>query len=196
LGPKVIADDDRTSANTLDKPPASISCCTPTMTLHQRNAALRHRRLLRAVGEECRRLREDAGRSQSAVARAAHVAQAHLSAIEAGEAEPSLEVLGRVGAALGTDLSVRFFQNTGPRLRDRVQCLMEQAVLEHASARWRPDLEVPVYRPVRGVIDVLLHDRTGPDTVATEAHSLLRRVEQQVRWANQKADALAALPRF
>jgi transcriptional regulator with XRE-family HTH domain len=164
--------------------------------IHHREAASRHRRLLRAIGDDCRRLREDAGESQTAVARAAGVAQAYLSAIEAGEAEPSLAILGRVGAALGTDLSVHFFQNTGPRLRDRIQLMMEQAVLEHASPRWRPELEVRVYRPVRGVVDVLLHDKTGPDSVATEAHSLLRRVEQQLRWANQKADALAALPGF
>jgi hypothetical protein len=50
-----------------------------------------------------------------------------------------------------------------------------------------------VHRPVRGVIDLVLEDRDGPDTVAPELQSELRRVEQQVRWANQKADALAGL---
>jgi hypothetical protein len=53
---------------------------------------------------------------------------------------------------------------------------------------------VQVVRPVRGVIDLVLHDRTRPDTVATEFHAQLRRVEQQIRWANQKADALGSLP--
>ena len=32
--------------------------------------------------------------------------------------------------------------------------------------------------------------------MATELNSQLRRVEQQIRWSTQKADALAALPEF
>ena len=51
-----------------------------------------------------------------------------------------------------------------------------------------------MYRPVRGVIDLVLEDHREPATVATELQSQLRGAEQQVRWANQKADALAALP--
>jgi hypothetical protein len=53
---------------------------------------------------------------------------------------------------------------------------------------------VNIVRPVRGVIDLVLEARDTPDTVATEFQSQLRRVEQQIRWANQKADALASLP--
>ena len=75
--------------------------------INQREATAQHRRLLRKLGDELRQAREDAGRSQREVARAAGIAQAHLSAIEAGDAEPSLEVLGRLGAVLGLDLSVR-----------------------------------------------------------------------------------------
>ena len=165
-------------------------------SINLRETAQRHRKLIRALGADLQQMREDAGRSQRSVARAAGVTQAHLSAIEAGEAEPSLEVLGRLGSALGADLSVKYFANTGPPIRDRHQLAMEQAVLTVAHQRWRPDLEVRVYRPVRGVIDLVLHDQTGPDSVAAEAHSLIRRVEQQVRWANEKADALAALPGF
>jgi transcriptional regulator with XRE-family HTH domain len=162
--------------------------------INQRETAARHRRVIRELGDEIRKLREDAGLSQRAVASAAKMAQAHLSAIEAGTAEPSLRVLQRLGAALGSDLSVRYFVNTGPRVRDRLQLLMEQAALELAHGRWRADLEVPVHRPVRGVIDLVLHDQSGADTVASEAHSRLLRVEQQIRWANEKADALAGLP--
>lgn len=163
-------------------------------TIHLRDTAARHTRLLRTLGEGIRRHREDAGLSQSEVAKAAGIAQGHLSDIEAGEAEPSLKVLGRLGAALGLDLSVRYFANTGPRVRDRLQLPMEQAILEAAHPRYRPDLEVRVWRPVRGVIDLVLHDRTAPLSVATEVHSQIRRAEQQIRWANEKADALAALP--
>lgn len=51
-------------------------------------------------------------------------------------------------------------------------------------------LEVPVYRPVRGVIDLVAHDRAANLAVATEVQSQMRRLEQQVRWSNEKADAL------
>ena len=170
---------------------------TDAMTvINQREATAQHRRLLRKLGDELRQAREDAGRSQREVARAAGIAQAHLSAIEAGGAEPSLEVLGRLGAVLGLDLSVRYFANTGPRIRDHIQAVIEQAAIEASHVRWRPDLEVPVSTPVRGVIDAVLHDRTSPDSLATEIQSQILRVEQQLRWAREKADALAALPEF
>jgi hypothetical protein len=47
-----------------------------------------------------------------------------------------------------------------------------------------------VHRPIRGVIDLVL-ERADPPIVACEAHSDLRRLEQQVRWARAKSDALA-----
>ena len=51
-----------------------------------------------------------------------------------------------------------------------------------------------MYRPVRGVIDLVLADRSARIAVPTELQSELRRVEQQIRWSVQKADALAATP--
>ena len=99
-----------------------------------------------------------------------------------------------IAAALGCDLSLRLFPNTGPRIRDRLQVAMSEALLEILHRRWQPRPEVPVYRPVRGVIDLVLVDPIAHDAVATELQSQLRRVEQQVRWSAQKADALAALP--
>ncbi len=139
-------------------------------------------------------MREDAGTSQAAIARVARVNQAHLSRIEAGTAEPSIEVLIAVATALGADLSVRLFPNTGPRIRDHLQIAIAGALIAALHPRWDVAPEVPVYRPVRGVIDLVLSDTAGPDVVAVEIHSQLRRVEQQIRWATQKADALAALP--
>jgi hypothetical protein len=69
---------------------------------------------------------------------------------------------------------------------------MIEALLAALHPRWVPHLEVAVYRPVRGVIDVVLQDRDTLDLVAGEAHSLLHTVEGQLRWAGQKADALAS----
>lgn len=149
---------------------------------------------MRAVGDHLRQMREDAGRSQAAVARAAGVSPGHLSRIEAGEAEPSELILERLGVALGAELGVRYFPNTGPRIRDRIQVAMSEALLAALHPRWRATPEVAVYRPVRGVIDVVLEEVTGPETVSTELHSQLRRVEQLIRWQTAKRDALAALP--
>lgn len=164
------------------------------MTINLRQVRSRRRDLLRALGVETRRLREDAGLSQAVIARAAGISPSHLSYVEAGLREPSLEVLLRLGAVLGADLSIRYFPVTGPRIRDRHQLAMAEAVLPLVRAAWHARPEVPVYRPVRGIIDLVLDHRTQPTTLATELQSELRRVEQQVRWANQKADALAALP--
>ena len=50
---------------------------------------------------------------------------------------------------------------------------------------------MPVYRPIHGVIDLVLHDLDAGVLVAVEFHSQLRRLEQQIRWAHEKADALA-----
>ncbi len=45
-------------------------------------------------------------------------------------------------------------------------------------------------KPDRGVIDVVLADVKASEIVATEVQGQLRRVEQQLRWAGQKADSL------
>ncbi len=137
-------------------------------------------------------MREDAGRSQAAVAqRGGRRQRSTCRDIEAGDAEPSILVLERIGMALGADLGVRYFANTGPRIRDHLQVAMSEALLRELHPRWRATPEVPVYRPVHGVIDLVLEERTGDATVATELHSQVRRVEQQLRWQMQKADALA-----
>jgi len=164
------------------------------MDLNLRQLKTNKRDLLRAIGDELRRLREDAGLSQAAVARAAGISPAWVSEIEAALADPSLEVLLRLGTVLGADLSLRYFPQTGPLIRDRLQLPMSEGLLSVLSPRWSAAPEVAVYRPVRGVIDLVLTDRDGPDTVATELQSQLRRVEQQIRWSQEKAGALGALP--
>jgi hypothetical protein len=52
-------------------------------------------------------------------------------------------------------------------------------------------LEVPVTKPARGVVDAALVDAAAPLAVAAEFQSEFRRVEQQIRWNNEKADGLA-----
>jgi len=166
------------------------------MELNLRHLRARRRELLRAIGDDLRRYRLDAGISQAAVATAAGVSQGHLSAIESGAAEASLEVLLRLGAVLGLDPSLRWFANSGPLLRDHLQVPMSETLIATSREAWRPAPEVRVYRPVRGAIDVVLDHRIHPDSVATELQSRLHRVEQQLRWHQQKADALATLPEY
>ena len=172
----------------------SAAVLTAVMPINLRRIHAAHRDLVRAIGADLRRLRDDVGLSQAVVAGAAGISPSHLSYIEAGRREASLEVRFRLGAVLGADLSMRSFADTGPVLRDHLQAAMGQGLLPELAPCWRTAPEVAVYRPVRGVIDLVLEDRREPDTVATELQSQLRRGEQQVRWANQKADALAALP--
>lgn len=164
--------------------------------INQRQLRATRRDLFHALGVEIRRQREDAGRSQAAIAAAAGISAGHLSAIEAGTAEPSVRVILAIATALGCDLSVRLFQGSGPRIRDRLQIAMLEALVPLLDRRWAQRVEVPVYRPIRGVIDLVLADPDAHEVVASEIQSQLRRVEQQIRWSVQKADALALLPEF
>jgi transcriptional regulator with XRE-family HTH domain len=159
-------------------------------TKFEQQVAGRQRLLRRAVGEELRRVREDEGLSLRAVSAAAGYHHSHLPRIEVGDRDGSLDALAAYAAAMGHDVSVRLFPATGPRVHDHIQVRMIEALLRTIHPRWIPRLEVPVYRPVRGVIDVVLQDREGPDVVAGEGHSALHAVERQLRWAAQKADSL------
>jgi transcriptional regulator with XRE-family HTH domain len=144
----------------------------------------------RALGMEIRTIREDAGIPQIRLAEAAKISRAHLCAIEAGKAEASTEVLAAIADVLGASLSVRLYPGTGPRIRDHIQAAILEALLRELHPRWKRFVEVPVYRPVRGVIDLVLHDPQAPVLVAVEIQSELRRLEQLIRWSNQKRDAL------
>ena len=158
-------------------------------------AALREQRdLRRAVGLEIRRAREDAGVSQDRLAAEAGISQGHLSRIEAGEVEASMAILAAIARALGGRLRIRIEPGSGPAIRDHIQAAMLQALLPLIDVRWARFLEVPVHRPVRGMIDLVLADQPANLLVATELQSQIRRLEQQLRWAMEKAEALRNLP--
>jgi DNA-binding XRE family transcriptional regulator len=165
------------------------------MVAHRRlrlriEAARRADGIGRAVGESFRHAREDAGLPQRKVAEVAGVSSSHYAEIEIGSAHPSLEAMAAISLALGGELSVRFHSGTGPRIRDRIQAAMVEAVLRVLDPRWAHFVEVPVYRPAVGVIDLVLAERATDLLVAAEFHSQLRRLEQQIRWARGKADSL------
>ena len=128
-----------------------------------------------------------------ALAMAAGISPSTQPAIEVGTNSPSIEVLARVAQVLGAGLGVRLYAGTGPRIHDHLQAPLLKALVRDLHPRWVRRLEVPLRGQVRGVIDLVFEDASEPAIVACEAESQLRRLEQQVRWATMKADALAVL---
>ena len=159
-------------------------------TTLERSIRERHRAVRRSIGEEIKRARMEAGLSIRELGAAIDIDPGHLSRAEAGARDVSVRTLVAAAAACGHDASVRCFPSSGPRVRDRHQVRMIEALLRDAHPRWESRLEVPVYRPVRGVIDLVLRDRETDDLVAGEGHSALSAVDAQIRWAREKADAL------
>lgn len=158
-------------------------------------------RLLRLVHARQRNLRTDLAAelrrvlaiervSLRSLGAAIGVDPSHLSRVLAGDAAIGQDALVAVATGLGYDVSIRLFESTGPRVRDRIQVRMIEALLAALASRWVPHLEVAVHGPVRGVIDVVLVDRESPVLVAGEGHSALESVEGQLRWAGQKAESL------
>lgn len=161
-------------------------------TDQQRRGQRRARAIRHDLGAQITALRESSGLSVRALALAAGIAPSTQGAIEGGTHSPSIEVLARVAQVLGADLGVRLYAGTGPRIYDHLQAPMLKAFLQLLHLRWARRLEVPVYGQARGVIDLVIEDPREPAVVACEAQSQLRRLEQQVRWATMKADALTA----
>ncbi len=135
-------------------------------------------------------MREDAGVSMAALARAAGVPPSFVWRIFQGDERPSFETYARLAAVRGADLTSRCYPSTGPAIRDRHQARIAAGLLRQLTARWRPLREVGVRRPVRGWIDVALHEARDHVVVATEIESEISRLEQQVRWSIAKAEAL------
>jgi transcriptional regulator with XRE-family HTH domain len=155
-------------------------------------ASRRAESIARALAEEIRRLREDCGMSQRALARAAGVPQSMISRIEGGGQVPSVETCSRLATGLGADLSIRLYPNTGPQIRDRHQARIAEALVRSLPQRWKAFLEVGVRQPVRGWIDLVLVDRPGATVIAAEIETSPQRFEQMLRWAGSKAEAIGS----
>ncbi len=159
-------------------------------TLLDRLVKARSRDLRRTTGDMLRETRGARELSVRAVALAAHVDRGVLARAELGEAALTTDALAAVAAALGMEASIRFYQTVGPRVRDHVQTRMLGALLGRLDARWQPRVEVPVWGPARGVIDLVLVNAEQRTVVLCESHGELRSVEQQLRWAAEKADSV------
>ena len=159
-------------------------------TLIIRAARERHRNLPHDLAGELRQARLDRGISQHDLAVAACVDHTLVSRIERGVVEPPLDTLVALATALGMEASIKLYPTVGPRIHDRVSAPITDALLGIAHPRWTPRLEVFVLAPAKGVIDVVLSDRRADEVVAAEVQGQLRRVEQELRWAGEKADSL------
>lgn len=156
----------------------------------RRRIERRTEELRRAFGTQVRQDRQDANATQTSVAAAADISRSHLAGIESGTSEASLGVMVSLADALGSDLVLRIRPGTGPRIRDRIQARIIEELIRIAHPRWQRFLEVPVHRPSRGVIDLVLHDQLTHVMLATEVQSEIHRFEQTIRWANLKREAL------
>ena len=157
-----------------------------------RETQRRLRSLLRTIGEDVRRTRIDIAASQAAVASAAGIDRSHVTRIEAGIAHPSLESLVAIATAMGADVSIRLYAGRGPRLTDRHSARMIETTVRQLAPVWRPHLEVHVTRPVRGSIDAVFERQDRPLLVVAEFEWMLPRLEQQIRWAAEKAAAITS----
>jgi transcriptional regulator with XRE-family HTH domain len=163
---------------------------TPQPQLGARALARRTREVNDRIGKQLIGLREEAGVTRAQLATCAGVTQAYLWKIESGVAHPSVAVLVAIGNCLGADLAVRYFPGVGPRIHDRFQAPMVEALIRSLGPDWRaqPEVAVPA---ARGVIDVVLRRQADGCLIACECHSELRRLELVVRRLGEKAEALA-----
>jgi transcriptional regulator with XRE-family HTH domain len=172
-----------------DSPMTTVAATASRKSLRTANGRRSHSTTTRVV-REIDTLRRDCGVTLSALARAAGVDQGYLSQVVAGRREPSIAVLTALASALGGDLSLRVYPGSGPALRDGIQARIVEELLRIAAATWRPSVEVAVTHPSRGFIDVVFHEARQSIFVTTEVQSRIDRLEQQIRWANDKAVSL------
>ena len=141
------------------------------------------------IGRQIADARIDAGASSAGLARCAGMDRAHVGRIEAGTANPSIEALVALASCLGMEIGVRMFPVAGPRLHDRFQAPMVEALVRCLGTQWRPQPEV-VVPAARGVIDLVVGRTLDRLAVACECHSELRRLEAVVRRLSEKEEAL------
>jgi hypothetical protein len=153
----------------------------------QRLADQLERDLIRALGMSLREQCEDAGITRAMLARAAHLSEAQVGRILAGTHAPSIHAIAALAVALNGRPIVRIEPISGPPIRDRFQTPILESLLRIVHSRWKRFTEVMVHRPVRGFIDLVLHEPDESVVVATEIHSQVRRFEQLQRWANSEA---------
>lgn len=149
-------------------------------------AARRARQLWVEIGRELRNARVTVGLSQRAVAAAVGISQAQLSRIERGMYRTvSIGTLVKAGAAVGLDLSIRFFPG-GPPIRDKAHAALLERFRKSVGERWEWVAEVPLPlagdkrawdRMLRGPVRIGVEGETRP----TDLQELQRRLALKKR---------------
>jgi transcriptional regulator with XRE-family HTH domain len=104
-------------------------------------------RVRRAMGDEIRVARLQAGLSQADVARAAGLSKGEVGRIERAAASwLTIEAACRVAAPLGLDVSVRLYPG-GPPIRDAAQQALLRRLRSELPAVLRWSIEVPIPLP-------------------------------------------------
>ena len=78
-------------------------------------AAYEKRRLAYELGQQVRRLREDAGLTQEELAERIHSTQGTIARLEAGGREPAVSTLARIAAALDAEVELRLVPRSSQR---------------------------------------------------------------------------------
>jgi transcriptional regulator with XRE-family HTH domain len=151
-------------------------------------ARVRTERQLQRLGTDARTARVSEGLSQAAVASHAHVSQATVARLEAGDPRLSVQLVGSVFAALGMDLSLKAFPADGVPLRDSGQIALASTIQAAADPSWRVLTEAPVGNGSSQAADVvLLRPRHG---IHVEVETGLVDLQAQLRRGTVKRDAL------
>lgn len=153
-----------------------------------------------SLAQLCRDTRRALGQTQQQLADAIGVTRAHISAIERGVANPTLDVVERLLGALGleVDLSVRGPAIIGDRrIRDTVHARCSAYVHRRLiTAGWRVEREVEIIQArSHGWIDLLAFDaRTGTLLVIEIKTRLddMGAIERQLGWYTRTARDVAA----
>jgi transcriptional regulator with XRE-family HTH domain len=81
---------------------------------------------------EVRKLRERAGLTQAALARAAGTSQPTIAAYEAGQKSPTLETLRRLARSVGTEMAVEYY--SAPTREERRSLALHRAIADRLAA--------------------------------------------------------------
>lgn len=159
----------------------------PAVERRMAAATRRARQLLVDAGREIRAARLTHALSQRTLAVAVGISQTQLSRIERGTYRAAnLETLTRIGAALGLDLSVKWFP-VGEPIRDRAHAALLERFRHAVGEAWTWAAEVPL--PALG--DRRAWDRTlrrnglligvEAETRPTDMQELQRRLQLKKR---------------
>lgn len=136
------------------------------------------------LAEEWRHLRQSAGISQAALARAVGVSRSTYARIEGGRlVEIGIRRASAITAILGGDLSVRIYP-AGPPLRDAGHA----ALLARFEARLAPGWHIRHEAPMPQAGDARAWDRRldGPTSIGVEAETRPRDLQKIERSMNLK----------